>query len=254
MSGIYQIYNPITNKRYIGSSIHIEQRFKEHIRNLKSGRHCNQHLQNAWNKYGDQLRFEILEYCEPEYLIETEQYYIDYYNSADRRYGYNIDKYVSHFGHHLSDETRKKISEKAKGRKPSREAIEKTRLANTGKKKPKQSETMKKKYLEGYRVPRIYDFPEEKQIEWKKHLSEGIRRRYSDLENRPEGYYLKAVFDDGSVSYYPSLREASRHNNIDKSAITYAFKFKNGYVGKIACTFHRISKDEFACNKVTGEK
>lgn len=38
MSGIYQIYNPITNKRYIGSSIHIEQRFKEHIRNLKSGR------------------------------------------------------------------------------------------------------------------------------------------------------------------------------------------------------------------------
>ena len=207
MSGIYQIYNPINNKRYVGSSINIERRFKQHISDLKANRHHNQHLQNAWNKYGDQLKFEVLEYCEPEYLIETEQYYVDYYNSADRKYGYNIDKYVSHFGHHLSDETRKKISEKAKGRKLSKEAIEKMRLAMTGKKKPKQSQTMKKKYS--------------------------------------EGYYLKAIFDDGSISYYPSLREASRHNNIDKGAIIYAFKFKNGYIKKISCTFYKISKDEF---------
>ena len=245
MSGIYQIYNPINNKRYVGSSINIERRFKEHISALKANRHHNQHLQNAWNKYGDQLKFEVLEYCEPEYLIETEQYYIDYYNSADRKYGYNIDKYVSHFGHHLSDETRKKLSEKAKGRKLSKEAIEKMRLAMTGKKKPKQSQTMKKKYSEGYTIPRIHDFPEEKQIEWKRHLSEGTRKRYSNWENRPEGYYLKAIFDDGSISYYPSLREASRHNNIDKGAITYAFKFKNGYIKKISCTFYKISKDEF---------
>lgn len=30
MSGVYQIYNTVNGKRYIGSSIHIEQRFKEH--------------------------------------------------------------------------------------------------------------------------------------------------------------------------------------------------------------------------------
>ena len=28
MSGVYQIYNPINNKRYIGSSINVERRLK----------------------------------------------------------------------------------------------------------------------------------------------------------------------------------------------------------------------------------
>lgn len=45
MSGIYQIYNPINNKRYIGSSINVERRLKEHLRNLEKNRHCNDHLQ-----------------------------------------------------------------------------------------------------------------------------------------------------------------------------------------------------------------
>lgn len=45
MSGIYQIYNPINNKRYIGSSINVERRLKEHLRNLEKNRHSNNHLQ-----------------------------------------------------------------------------------------------------------------------------------------------------------------------------------------------------------------
>lgn len=35
MSGVYQIYNTVNGKRYIGSSIHIEQRFKEYTRNTQ---------------------------------------------------------------------------------------------------------------------------------------------------------------------------------------------------------------------------
>lgn len=53
MAGVYQIFNTETNKRYIGSSIDVERRLKEHKRNLKAHRHSNQHLQNAWNKYED---------------------------------------------------------------------------------------------------------------------------------------------------------------------------------------------------------
>lgn len=245
MSGIYQIYNPVTNKRYIGSSVNIENRFKQHICKLKKGTHCNQHLQNAWNKYSDQLKFEILEYCEPEDLINTEQYYIDYYNSADRRYGYNIDKYVSHFGHSLSFETKEKIRQKAKGRKLSQDTIEKIKLANTGKKKLKQSKTMKDKYSNGYKPLRFYDFSKDKQKEWRHNLSEAQKKRYSDYINRPEGYYLKAIADNGTITYYPSLREAARQNNIDKNAITYALKHKMGRIDKIKCTFSRIIKEEF---------
>lgn len=36
MAGVYQIFNTETNKRYIGSSIDVERRLKEHKRNLKA--------------------------------------------------------------------------------------------------------------------------------------------------------------------------------------------------------------------------
>lgn len=105
MSGVYQIYNTVNGKRYIGSSIHIEQRFKEHLRNLRANKHVNAHLQSAWNKYGE---------------------------------------------HSFVD-----------------------------------------------------------------------------------------------VKYYPSLREASRQLGIDKGAIQYCFKRKQGYCGKLNCTFIQISKEEY---------
>lgn len=81
MSGIYQIYNPINNKRYIGSSINVERRLKEHLRNLEKNRHCNDHLQSAYNKYKDVLQFQFLEECEPDECLIFEQYYLDYYKS-----------------------------------------------------------------------------------------------------------------------------------------------------------------------------
>lgn len=84
MSGIYQIYNPINNKRYIGSSINVERRLKEHLRNLEKNRHCNDHLQSAYNKYKDVLQFQFLEECEPDECLIFEQYYLDYYKSYIR--------------------------------------------------------------------------------------------------------------------------------------------------------------------------
>lgn len=56
MSGVYQIYNPINNKRYIGSSINVERRLKEHLRNLKKNTHCNIMLSNI--KTVDATRLE----------------------------------------------------------------------------------------------------------------------------------------------------------------------------------------------------
>lgn len=89
MSGVYQIYNPINNKRYIGSSINVERRLKEHLRNLKKNTHCNVHLQSAYNKYKDVLQFQFLEECEPDECLIFEQYYLDYYKSYNREFGYN---------------------------------------------------------------------------------------------------------------------------------------------------------------------
>ena len=52
MCGVYKIVNTVNGKIYIGSSKNIDRRWNEHIRVLELNAHNNQHLQNAWNKYG----------------------------------------------------------------------------------------------------------------------------------------------------------------------------------------------------------
>lgn len=248
MAGVYQILNTETGKRYIGSSIDVERRLKEHRRNLKNNKHCNCHLQNAWNKYAEYLVFEPLEYCEPDECLKLEQKYIDYYDSSNRLYGYNIDSQAASAGKHLSDETKQKLRKAHLGKKISPEIIEKVRKANTGKKKPKQSDTMKRKYAEGYTVPRITDMPVEKQIEWRNNLSIATKRRYQNLDNRPEGFYIKCIFSK-DIKYYPSLREASRQLGVDKQGIKYALNYKNGYMKKLNCTFVLINREEYINNR-----
>lgn len=246
-SGVYQIFNPYNNKRYIGSSINVEKRFKQHKSSLRGNRHHNKHLQNAWNKYKDILIFEPLEYCEPEYLLELEQYYIDFYNSADRRFGYNIDAIADHAkpGFKLSEETKEKMRKKAKGRKMTPEQIEKMRMAQTGKPKPAQSETMKRKYANGEATfPRYSEVSKEKQKEWSKHSSEANVRRYSDYANRPKGFFLKVEIGDETL-YFPSLREAARNLGVDKGGISYVIKHKNGYMKKLNCIISYISEEQF---------
>jgi hypothetical protein len=49
---------------------------------------------------------------------------------------------------------------------------------------------MKRKYKNGYTIPRFTDVSADKQMIWKSHLSEGQIKRYSDYSNRPEGVSL----------------------------------------------------------------
>lgn len=52
--GIYKIINQIDGKYYVGSSNNIEgNRWPYHKYHLRKGDHYNNHLQNAWNKYGE---------------------------------------------------------------------------------------------------------------------------------------------------------------------------------------------------------
>lgn len=244
MAGVYQIYNEETNKRYIGSSIDIERRLKEHKRNLKANKHSNQHLQNAWNKYQEYLIFEALEYCEPDQCLKLEQQYIDYYDSANREFGYNIDSQAASAGKHLSEGTKQKISKAHTGKKVPAEIVEKIRKANIGKSKPKQSETMRRKYKDGYMIPRFTDVSADKQIAWRSHLSEGQIKRYTDYSNRPKGVGLKVLFMDGRIEEYSSMREAARNLGIDKGAIKYVLDNTNGFMKKLDCYFMKVAGEK----------
>lgn len=60
MIGLYAIVHVPTNKAYVGSSLNIKRRLKEHKTQLKHKKHHCTHLQNSWNKYGEeQFQFKI---------------------------------------------------------------------------------------------------------------------------------------------------------------------------------------------------
>jgi group I intron endonuclease len=63
MIGVYKITNTVDGKVYIGSTTtNADYRWSTHRSALRTGKHYNRHLQNAWNKYGESaFTFEVVE-------------------------------------------------------------------------------------------------------------------------------------------------------------------------------------------------
>ena len=88
MIGIYKITNKINGKVYIGQSIDIKRRWKDHRTHYKNGKYP---LYFAMIKYGiENFSFEVIEECEKEKLNDREIYWISFYNSNNKNNGYNL--------------------------------------------------------------------------------------------------------------------------------------------------------------------
>ena len=115
-SGIYQIRNTVDRKVYIGQSKNVELRYKQHFGDLGRGVHGNQHLQNAFWKYGkDSFEFSVLELCPIELLDEREIYWISQLDAVKNGYNMTMGGGGTR-GIVPSEETRKKQSELSKQR------------------------------------------------------------------------------------------------------------------------------------------
>lgn len=165
-SGIYCFQSKINPyKIYIGSSNNMPHRKSQHFSSLRKNIHKSLKLQNHVNKYGiDDLEFFILDVCDKEKLIETEQFYLDIFDPW-----FNVRKIAeANYGKVISEENRKKMRDamldqyengglrermsmlakkrweddeyrdnmvaKHTGKKRTQESIEKTRQANIGRK------------------------------------------------------------------------------------------------------------------------
>jgi group I intron endonuclease len=167
VSGIYCWLNTANGKRYVGQSVDIRNRRSCHLYGLSSGKsHCV-HLQSAWTKYGkDSFKFQVCEEVGVDLLDERERFWISYYQSSDRRFGYNSEG-GGNAGKVRSAETRAKMSAKMKGkvipqemrdrisktlsgRTIPRDVVERMAKARTGLKRKPYSEQAIKNMIAGH--------------------------------------------------------------------------------------------------------
>lgn len=108
ISGVYKIESKtVLNKRYIGSTSSLRQRWQIHLNNLRKNKHHSVKLQRHYNKYGeDDLFFSVIKCCPQEELASTEQYFMDCYNPF-----FNSIKTANmYWGYEHSEETKIRMS------------------------------------------------------------------------------------------------------------------------------------------------
>ena len=74
----YIIKNLQNDKKYVGITTNPTKRKQEHFNNLKQNKHCNQHLQSAYNLYGEScFEFQIIE--ERDFSEKQDAYDYEWY-------------------------------------------------------------------------------------------------------------------------------------------------------------------------------
>ena len=257
-TGIYLIHNTINNKCYIGESINVEQRLKQHKRNLKKQRHHNQHLQNSFNKYGEtNFKFISLISCKESELDQIEKNTISLYNSTNPKHGYNKEsgglknKRLSNehkkkisiavsgrnngmYGKTLTEEHKQKLSKIHKGKKLSEEHKQKIGKANTGINNGMYGAYGEKNHFYGkhhteeskkkMREARIGKYCGENSPNYGKKFSEEHKKRISESKTKKYPRIIKRGFHKGKQKY--SIRYEKRYlkTSIDKTKLIHWFE------------------------------
>lgn len=110
---VYKIINLTNAKFYVGSTIRVKERFRTHRRKLRAGKHHCPHLQQSWNKHGeDAFVFRVIATVDdPAELHAVEQVFLDEHHGSEQCYNYARYTDNSSRGVTRSPEHRAAISE-----------------------------------------------------------------------------------------------------------------------------------------------
>jgi len=215
--GIYGILCLISLKLYIGYTKNFSLRRRCHKSELNKNKHGNIHLQNAWNKYGEEnFIFLIIENCSFELLRKREHYWCKKLKVHDRNIGYNIDPTSESNNRLMSEETRKKISIANTGRRHSIEFKENLSKIHKGKKQSK--EIIEK------RVAAIKNLKKNKTF---------LKKQAAKLRGKKVTKVKSINPLTGEEIFYNSVMEASRLLGIIDSTIHNALKGRSKTAKKL---------------------
>jgi hypothetical protein len=211
--GVYKITSP-KKRVYIGQSADVRRRFKEY-----KILHCKDQprLYNSLKKHGvDKHKFEILHQCKLEQLNKLECYYIELFQCFNNEYGLNLksggDRVV------FSEETKKKISDKLKGRQPTmlgRKHTEET--------KRKMSENSKGEKNHNYGKPSIKPMLGKKHSdETKRKMSENNKGEKHPMYGKTHSEEAKRKISENNRTKDIEVRKkmSEAHKGVKKSAET----------------------------------
>ena len=185
--GIYCIVNRSTSQMYIGQSIDINKRFKEHIKGKHL--HCS-YIDKAIAKHGsDSFDFKILEECEEAELNTKEKEYISKYDTFNNPNHYNLTS-GGEIAPSKIPAIAKKISQSQIGKVVSEETRKKQSIAKLGNNNPKywlgktRSEETKAKIAIAKTGENNYMYGKNHSLETKQKMSESISKK-----TNTSGYY-----------------------------------------------------------------
>lgn len=146
---IYVIQNVINSKIYVGKATDPCNRWKRHIIFAEGGKEKYpqhfQYIHSSIAKYGkDEFTFQVVEEFENEIdCFDAEQFWIQFFRSWDRNFGYNLTiGGEGASGRVVSEETKNKIRVKATGRLHSKKA--KNKISEAGKLRNNSLQTRKR--------------------------------------------------------------------------------------------------------------
>ncbi|WP_346938184.1 NUMOD3 domain-containing DNA-binding protein [uncultured Clostridium sp.] len=246
---IYVIKNMVNKKVYVGqTTIGFKARYDNTDWWKKTH---NTHLKSSVNKYGVE-NFEVIEEFDIAYSLEElnkkEIYWINFYNSNNRKYGYNkkeggsrgkhsiesIEKMKkAHFGAKLSKETKQKMSEVRKGKRLGKDnpMYGKNPLKFMSEDDYNKLMQIKSNNMIGENNPMHGAYGELNPFYGKEHsdktksvISSKAKERYKDRKNHPSckpvAIHDKDGVEVGSFNSFISCSEWLLENNIIKNIRT----------------------------------
>jgi len=104
---VYRIRNLLNEKVYVGASNYLPGRFSGHKSDLEKKMHSSYLLQADFDRYGfSPFVFQPLERVDkPNALGEREQWWINFFQAGDIKYGYNVLSDISGKGRTYRDST-----------------------------------------------------------------------------------------------------------------------------------------------------
>lgn len=175
-------------KRYIGQTRNFKSRMIAHRKSTKNG--CRL-VRYAVNKYGwDNIKKEILVYCDEDKMDYFETSFIELYGSLNPG-GYNLVS-GGHANKHMSENTKKYMSESAKKRDSSV-----YRKSDDTKNLPRFLLKITTKYMKGYKISKHVNCNS-------KHFCDSSK---SDEENKKDALEFLEKLNNGEVIVAKPIRQ-----------------------------------------------